>query len=138
MKQKLISVLFLVLGLIALVGGFVNGANRRKIEVEGVHGAVTIKDKIERKGMGKRNSDNYFFVLPSMTRSTPPTEHQVPREMYDSKRVGDIVAIQYLESAPDDYIILGKKDDSRNVKLAGLILTVLGALGTWWFVFKSA
>lgn len=137
MKQKLISVFILVVGMILLVGGFVNGANRRKIEVEGEFGAITIRDKVERKGAGRRNSDKYFFVMPSMTRTKPPQQYQVTRQMYESTRVGDNAQIRYLKSAPDDFIIVGTEDDSGTAKLMGLATTVLGALATWWFFFKS-
>ncbi len=135
MKQKLIAIFLLVMGLVLLVGSFVNEARLRKIESEGVSGHVTIKDKVERRG--KRGKITYQFIMKPLTVSGPERDFEVSRGMYDSMYVGAPAPIKYLENDLDGYILLGKEDDSDKARLAGFVMTGIGAVATWWFVLRS-
>lgn len=135
MKQKLIAIFILVVGLVLLAGGFLKQASLRKIESEGLSGTVTIKEKVERRG--KRGKVTYQFVMKPFTVSGPERDFAVSREMYDSKREGGYVPMKYLKGDSDGYILLGTEDDSDKARLAGFVSTGVGAIATWWFVFRS-
>jgi len=135
MKQKLIAIFLLVIGPILLVGGFMKEATLRKIESKGVSGAVTIKEKVERRG--KRGKVTYQFVMKPMTVFGPERTFEVSRKMYDSMPEGAPAPIKYLKGDLDGYILLGTEDDSGMAILIGFIVTGIGAVATWWFVFRA-
>ena len=135
MKQKLISVFLLLMGIVMLVAGFTRSAEIAEIQGDGVGNSAQVISKTAIPGKKGHVSYNLFLKVVGFGNSQQ--EVTVTKAIYDSTSVGSKVPIILNVNKPSEFLVVGNNDDSQRVKLIGGLLIILGGVGVWWFFFKT-
>ena len=132
LRLKLGCVAALIIGPVMLVTNYLNTAEKKQIDREGIQAtaiAATTIDQTRRGTHTYKLEVQYPVKGSSVARSAEVT---VSRERYDNIESEPFVPIKYLKSDPTKLIVIEEPLEEPEMYVAGSILFLLGAVGTWW------